>query len=179
MLGVALVPIGVVIAALKLPSAIAIGIVAIGVGLALIAFGIPQGASKWLSRVHGEYIQRVLESSRIEEARRLCTEAADVVHELLLPDFNAGNQWTHPAGRRVRQIISTYEQLHRAQVVHAVEAGIGADSRQATILELAKHPRDLTDLHALHAGLLRMVLELSQRLDEPSPEVVALGGHGA
>jgi hypothetical protein len=176
---VALFPLGLIAAGLDVSALIAIAMCSAGVLIGFFSFDLHRRASRWLRSLRSEYLHQAMEDHRAREAFRLCSEAADVVHALLPPDSRTTATRALRPWHRGRQVLTSYEQLHRATVVHAIEAGLGANAADAgALLALAEDPRDVADLHALHAGLLRMVLELGQRL-RPPVEAVAGGSYGA
>ena len=163
MLGVATLPLGVLIAGVHLPEIATIAMAIFGAALVLLSLGIPQGISRRAGSAVGSYLHNVTKDHQIREASELCREAAAVVGALLATVQPVGiwprlSMWVEK-----RRVLAAYKRQHRPSVLHAIEFGInaGATDTGTGTLALAERPQDIADLNALHAGLLGMVVALS------------------
>lgn len=161
-LGVALVPLGILVADTELSTIAAVALGGLGGALVLLALGLPQGMSRKISDVLSSYLHKVISDQQIREAGQLCSEAAHAVGGLLATVQPTGALWKRFRPRPgERRVLAVYKRRHRPSVVLAVEQAIGAGATDAGTLALAERPRDIADLNALHAGLLGMVVELN------------------
>jgi hypothetical protein len=121
----------------------------------------PQRVSHRAGDAFGGYLQGVVKDHQVREAGHLCNDAAAAIGSLLANVQPTNAFWRRIRGRTgERGALATYKRRHRPLVVHAIEVGISAGATDGGALALAKRPRDIADLNALHAGLLGMVVEL-------------------
>lgn len=161
-----LVPLVIAFTVPGLPQPWVTGLTIAGVGLFLFGSGLPQRISRRMAAAHVNYLEGAWSTRQSEDAQQMCRAGAASLAELTAgrrSPFGARPVRLSPGRRqRSRYAVVTYEQLHRAEVVRAVEAGIAAGAKDGGLLTLARDPRGMSDLSGLQAGLLRIVVELGE-----------------